>query len=129
MATYPTGFSKWGTDMVHRVFGLNDVKKHQSLIDWMNYNPPSVEGGDLALLQLSFERYHSRARYLSESDMKMKVLGPAIVASGIDNKGFSTFGEVLIKTALTQDLIDVTMRIRALKYIIGGLIGITSRNL
>jgi hypothetical protein len=101
MTIYPTDFSKWKTDMVRRAFGLNHVKQLSSLSDWMNYTPPPLTGRDLTSLQLALEQFGERARFVSESDIKMKLLGPAINASGFDNKEFSTFGEVPIRTELT----------------------------
>jgi hypothetical protein len=101
MATYPTDFSKWETDMVRRAFGLKDVKKLQSLTDWMAYEPPLLEPRDLASIKWALEQFGNRARFVSESDIKMKLLGPAIVASGFDNSTFSTFGEIMIRTILT----------------------------
>ena len=101
MATYPTDFSKWKTDMVRRAFGLNNVKKLPSLSNWMAFEPPPLEARDLASIQWAIEQFGNRARFVSESDIKMKLLGPAIVASGFDNKDFSTFGEIMIRTILT----------------------------
>jgi hypothetical protein len=188
---------------------LNKTPKLKSLTEWLTYNPPPLNSGELSSLQLALEQFGDRARHVSESDIKMKLLGPAINASRFDNADFSTFGEEYIKTELTkvdgerlkaslpyfcmqeykrqsgtnsdpqgqvliemlaarqinlnegnelkavygaftlgreinfltlegseyalsktylldveQDLIDVTMRIRALKYIIGNLIGV-----
>jgi hypothetical protein len=100
MATYPTDFPKWETDMVRRAFGLNKVKTHQSLTDWMAYSPPALEAGNLASIQWALQKFGDRARFVSESDIKMKLLGPAIVASDFDNKDFSTFGEIMIRTTL-----------------------------
>ena len=101
MATYPTDFSKWETDMVRRAFGLNEVKKLQSLSEWMAFTPPALEANNLASVQWALEKFGNRARFVSESDIKMKLLGPALVASGFDNKDFSTFGEIMIRTILT----------------------------
>jgi hypothetical protein len=101
MAIFPTDFSKWTTDMVHRAFDLKKAKQLPNLLDWMNYNPPPLVGRDLTSLQLAIEQFGDRARFVSESDIKMKLLGPALNASGFDNSKFSTFGEVYIKTELT----------------------------
>jgi hypothetical protein len=101
MATYPTDFSKWEMDMIRRAFGLNQVKQLNSLTGWMAYNPPPLSERDVWSLQLALEQFGNRARYVSESDIKMKLLGPAINASRFDNTTFSTFGEVYIKTELT----------------------------
>jgi hypothetical protein len=101
MAVYPSDFSKWKMDMIHRAFGLQDTKNLVSLSDWMSYNPPNLDGRDLSSLQLALKQFGRRARFVSESDIKMKLLGPAINASGFDNMQFSTFGEVYIKTELT----------------------------
>jgi hypothetical protein len=100
-AIYPSDFSKWKTDMIRRAFGVNDVKTLRSMTDWMSYNPPALANRDLTSLQLALEQFGNRARFVSESDIKMKLLGPAINASGFDNKNFSTFGEIYIKTELT----------------------------
>ena len=101
MATYPTDFSKWKTDMVHRAFGLNDVPQLPSLTDWMAYTPPPLSTEGLGSILLALQQFGRRARFVSEGDIKMKLLGPALNASGFDNKEFSTFGEILIKTELT----------------------------
>ena len=87
--------------MIRRAFGLNNVKKLRSLTDWMDYAPPPLTDRGLNSLQLALEQFGDRARFVSESDIKMKLLGPALVASGFDNKDFSTFGEILIRTTLT----------------------------
>lgn len=86
--------------MIRRAFGLNQVKKLQSLTDWMTYSPPPLEVNNLASIQWALEQFGNRARFVSESDIKMKLLGPALVASGFDNKDFSTFGEIMIRTIL-----------------------------
>jgi hypothetical protein len=98
---YPTDFSKWKTDMIRRAFGLEKTKELPSLTDWMNHNPPALVGRDLFSIQLALDQFGDRARFVSESDIKMKLLGPAINASGFDNAKFSTFGEIYIKTELT----------------------------
>ena len=100
MDTYPTDISKWETDMVRRAFGLNEIKKLQSLTDWMDFMPPSLEAHHLTSIRWALQQFGNRARFVSESDIKMKLLGPAIVASGFDNKDFSTFGEIMIRTTL-----------------------------
>jgi hypothetical protein len=100
MATYPTDFSKWKTSMVRRAFGLNDVDTLQSLRDWMDYTPPSLEEHHLVSIRWALKQFGTRARFVSESDIKMKLLGPALVASGFDNRDFSTFGEIMIRTTL-----------------------------
>ena len=69
MATYPTDFSKWETDMVRRALGR-----------------------ELNFLTLEKDTFAISKTYLLDVE---------------------------------QDLIDVTMRIRALKHIIGALIGVT----
>jgi hypothetical protein len=102
MAVFPTDFSKWTTDMIHRAFDLKKAKQLPYLMDWMNYTAPPIVGRDLSTLQLAIEQFGDRARFVSESDIKMKLLGPALNASGFDNAKFSTFGEVYIKTELTN---------------------------
>lgn len=101
MATYPTDFLKWQIDMIHRAFNLQDVKQLQSLTDWMTYPAPPLNQEDLSSINVALRQFGRRARYVSESDIKMKLLGPAINASGFDNDKFSTFGEIYIKTELT----------------------------
>lgn len=101
MAAYPVDFSKWKMDMIRRAFGLHKVQQLTSLTDWMAYNPPPLTDRDLSSLELALEQFGDRARHVSESDIKMKLLGPAINASRFDNTEFSTFGEVYIKTELT----------------------------
>ena len=101
MTTYPTDFSKWETDMVRRAFGLNKTNSLQSMTDWMNYQPPALEPNNLAAIKWALAKFGDRARFVSESDIKMKLLGPALVASDFDNKDFSTFGEIMIRTTLT----------------------------
>ncbi len=100
MATYPTDFSKWEMDMIYRAFGLNDVKQLRSLAEWMTYPAPMLGDDDLSSLRLALLQFGKRARFVSESDIKMKLLGPAINASRFDNINFSTFGETYIKTEL-----------------------------
>jgi hypothetical protein len=100
MATYPTDFSKWEMDMIYRAFGLNEVKQLPSLTEWMIYAPPPLDEQSLGSLQLALRQFGKRARFVSESDIKMKLLGPAINASGFDNQNFSTFGETYFKTEL-----------------------------
>jgi hypothetical protein len=102
MAEYPTDFSKWKMDMIRRAFGLNKVTRLKGLTEWMTYNPPPLNAGELSSLQLALEQFGDRARHVSESDIKMKLLGPAINASRFDNTEFSTFGEEYIKTELTK---------------------------
>jgi hypothetical protein len=100
MATYPTDFSKWKMDMIRRAFGLNKTAQLKSLSEWMTYNPPALSSGELSSLQLALDQFGDRARHVSESDIKMKLLGPAIIASRFDNTEFSTFGEEYIRTEL-----------------------------
>jgi hypothetical protein len=102
MAEYPTDFLKWKMDMIRRAFGLNKTPKLKSLTEWLTYNPPPLNSGELSSLQLALEQFGDRARHVSESDIKMKLLGPAINASRFDNADFSTFGEEYIKTELTK---------------------------
>jgi hypothetical protein len=100
-SVYPSDFSKWKTDMIRRAFGVNDVKSLKSMTDWMSYPAPMLGDDDLSSIQLALSQFGNRARFVSESDIKMKLLGPAINASRFDNKNFSTFGEIYIKTELT----------------------------
>lgn len=101
MATYPTDFSKWQIDMLNRAFDLKDVEQLESLTDWMAYMPPPLSQEELSSINVALRQFGKRARYVSEGDIKMKLLGPALNASGFDNDKFSTFGEILIRTELT----------------------------
>ena len=98
---YPTDFSKWTTDMIHRAFGLKKVKTAASMDAWMSRTVPVLERHDYEALVTAVERMGDRARHVSESDIKMKLIGPALIASGFDNEFFSSFGEVYFKTQLT----------------------------
>jgi hypothetical protein len=101
MVTYPKDFLKWKTNMVERAFDLKDVKQLESLTEWMGYTPPPLSQEELSSINVALRQFGRRARYVSESDIKMKLLGPALNASGFDNDKFSTFGEILIRTELT----------------------------
>jgi hypothetical protein len=101
MDNYPTDFSKWTTDMIHRAFDIKKSKQLSSLDAWMAMNPPPLKGRELSSLQLALEQFGDRARFVSENDIKMKLLGPALNASCFDNPHFSTFGEVSIRAELT----------------------------
>jgi hypothetical protein len=79
---------------------LTDVQERPSLTEWMHYNTPFLADCDLVSLQLALERFGRRARFVSQSDIKMKLWGQIINSSGIDNCEFSTFSDVYIKAEL-----------------------------
>lgn len=101
MTDYPIDFSKWTTDLVHTTFGIKKVAILTSMEAWLNFVPPPLTIRELGTLQLALEQFGDRARFVSESDIKMKLLGAALNASRFDNHEFSTFGEVHLKTTLT----------------------------
>jgi hypothetical protein len=98
---YPTDFSAWSIDLVHTTFGLKAVKSLPYLEDWMSKSVISLSEKDLASLTNALDGIGMRARYWSESDIKMKLIGPVLIASKFDNQAFSTFAEVTIRAELT----------------------------
>jgi hypothetical protein len=98
---YPINFLKWTTDMIHRAFGLKRAKTGVAMTAWMSKTVPPLAQHDLDSLITAVARMGERARHVSESDIKMKLIGPALIASDFDNEYFSSFGEEYFRTHLT----------------------------
>jgi hypothetical protein len=97
---YPTDFSAWSTQMVHTAFELVNTDSLPSLDAWMNKPVESLSEMDLSSLKNALSNIGNRARFWSESDIKMKLIGPALIASKLDNRKFSSFAEVTLRTQL-----------------------------
>jgi hypothetical protein len=99
-SAYPTDFSAWSIDLVRTAFGLKRVDNLTHLNDWMSKTVEPLSEWDNVTLKNALSGIGIRARYWSESDIKMKLIGPALIASKFDNEEFSTFAEVTIRTEL-----------------------------
>jgi hypothetical protein len=97
---YPTDFTKWTTDKVRTAFGLRKAKTSVAMDAWMNRVVPPLSKEDAHSIATAVERMGDRARHVSESDIKMKLIGPALIASDFDNEYFSSFGEEYFRTHL-----------------------------
>ena len=98
---YPSDFSAWSTDLVHTAFDLIEKPTLPSLDIWMNKPVEPLSGLDLSSIINALSNIDNRARFWSESDIKMKLIGPSLVSSKLDNFKFSSFAEVSLKTHLT----------------------------
>lgn len=98
---YPSDFSAWSTDLVHTTFNLTRKKSLPSLDAWMAKPVIPFVDSELLYLKTTLSEIEDRARFWSESDIKMKLIGPALVASRLDNITFSSFAEVTLRTNLT----------------------------
>ena len=98
---YPSDFSAWSTQMVHTAFELVNNKTLPSLETWMNKSVMPLSEMDLYSIQNALSNIDNRARFWSESDIKMKLIGPALIASKLDNLKFSSFAEVTLRAQLT----------------------------
>lgn len=98
---YPSDFSAWSTQMVHTAFELVNSKTLPSLETWMNKSVMPLSEMDLYSIQNALSNIDNRARFWSESDIKMKLIGPALIASKLDNLKFSSFAEVTLRAQLT----------------------------
>ena len=98
---YPSNFSAWSTQMAHTAFNLVRETTLPSLDMWMSKPVAALFDWDIASLKNSLLGIGDRARFWSESDIKMKLIGPALIASRLDNLQFSSFAEVKLTTNLT----------------------------
>ena len=98
---YPSDFSAWSTELAHTAFDLVCVPSLPSLDTWMNTPVEPLSGLDLSSIMNALSNIGNRARFWSESDIKMKLIGPALVSSKLDNLKFSSFAEVTLRTHLT----------------------------
>ncbi len=98
---YPTDFSAWSTQMVHTAFELVNSHTLPSLTQWMTRPIEPLSDMDLSSIINALSNIDNRARFWSESDIKMKLIGPALIASKLDNLKFSSFAEVTLRTQLT----------------------------
>ena len=98
---YPSDFSAWSTQMAHTAFDLIREKSLPSLDSWMARVIEPLAERDMQYLQNTLLDIQDRARFWSESDIKMKLIGPALIASRLDNLKFSSFAEVTLRTQLT----------------------------
>ena len=53
---YPTDFSKWTTDMIHRAFGLKKAKTAVGMTAWMSKTVLPLAQHDLEALATAVER-------------------------------------------------------------------------
>ena len=97
---YPSDFSAWSTELVHTAFDLVCTPTLPSLDAWMNRYVEPLSGLDLSSIMNALSNIDNRARFWSESDIKMKLIGPALVSSKLDNVKFSSFAEVTLRTNL-----------------------------
>ena len=98
---YPSDFSAWSTQMTHTAFNLVRKKSLLSLDVWMSKAITPLSEWDMVSLKNTLLEIEDRARFWSESDIKMKLIGPALIASRLDNLSFSSFAEVTLRTNLT----------------------------
>ena len=98
---YPSDFSAWSAQMAHTAFDLIQVKNLPSLDSWMSRPIEPLAERDMQYLENTLLDIQDRARFWSESDIKMKLIGPALIASRLDNLKFSSFAEVTLRTHLT----------------------------
>lgn len=87
--------------MAHTAFDLIQVKNLPSLDSWMSRPIEPLAERDMQYLENTLLDIQDRARFWSESDIKMKLIGPALIASRLDNLKFSSFAEVTLRTHLT----------------------------
>ncbi len=97
---YPSDFSAWSTQMVHTAFRVVNLPTLPSLDAWMNRPIDPLSDTDASYIKNTLANIGNRARFWSESDIKMKLIGPALIASKLDNLVFSSFAEVSLKTHL-----------------------------
>ena len=110
---YPSDFLAWSTQMAHTAFDLIREKSLPSLDSWMARVIEPLAERDMQYLQNTLLDIQDRARFWSESDIKMKLIGPALIASRLDNLKFSSFAEVTLRaqlTTVTGDTIKVAGR-------------------
>jgi hypothetical protein len=98
---YPSDFSAWSTQVVHTAFDLIRETQLPSLDVWMSKPVQPLSEWDMASLKNALLDIQDRARFWSESDIKMKLIGPALIASKLDNLKFSSFAEVTLRAELT----------------------------
>ena len=98
---YPTDFWAWSTELAHTAFDLVCEPSLPSLDAWMNRPVAPLSGLDLSSIMNALSNIDNRARFWSESDIKMKLIGPALVSSKLDNLKFSSFAEVTLRAQLT----------------------------
>jgi hypothetical protein len=96
---YPSDFSNWTTQAAHDAFGLKAVKSLPSMTAWDAIQVEINEYDKQRLVDL-LKYAAPRAAFWSEGDIKMKLLGPALVIANIDNESFSTFSEVTVRAQL-----------------------------
>ena len=87
--------------MAHTAFDLIREKSLPSLDNWIARVIEPLAERDMQYLQNTLLDIQDRARFWSESDIKMKLIGPALIASRLDNLKFSSFAEVTLRTHLT----------------------------
>ena len=97
---YPNDFSNWTTQMAHDAFGLSVKRSLPSLTDWLTAPIEPLNESDRQYLDKTLVKAKQRASFWSEGDIKLKLLGPMIVVTDIDNEKFSTFSEISIKATL-----------------------------
>ena len=98
---YPSDFLAWSAQMAHTAFDLINLPTLPSLEAWMNKPVDPLSDIDESYIKNTLTNIGNRARFWSESDIKMKLIGPALVASRLDNRKFSSFAEVTLRTHLT----------------------------
>lgn len=86
--------------MTHHAFGLRDVNTLPSLTEWMQM-PIALTARDEERLQEIVAYGKRRVAFWGEGDIKLKMLGPLLLVSNIDNELFSTFSEISVRTHLT----------------------------
>ena len=98
---YPSDFSAWSTQTVHDTFNLVSLRTLPSLEAWMNRPIDPFLDIDASYIKNTLTNIGNRERYLSGSDIKMKLISPAFIASRLDNIQFSSFADVKLKAELT----------------------------
>jgi hypothetical protein len=98
---YPKDIHNWTTQMAHDAFGLSAKQTLPSLTAWLTAIVEPLNESDKQYLDKTLVKAKQRASFWSEGDIKLKLLGPMIVVTDIDNEKFSTFSEINIKATLT----------------------------